>query len=81
MSFGILPQCFHFGDGRFARRFPIGRQARFDVRESTTELRVGFPQRLLRIDFHEPGDVDDHEQQVADFILDFIVRSGFSQFV
>src|SRR5579863_4979889 len=59
MAFGILPQRFHFLNGRVARGFALRRQTFFDVSEAAAELGVGLAQSLLRVDLQESRDVDD----------------------
>src|ERR1700719_4181318 len=59
---GLLPESLHLFDGR-SREFG----ACLDVRKSLPELRIRLAQGLFGIDFHEPRQVHQHEQQIADF--------------
>src|SRR5579883_393781 len=79
MSFRILPELFHFAEGRIARGFAARPQAALDVREAAAEFRVGFAQRLLGVHFKKPRDVDEDEQQIADLAFDRLGGGGVAQ--
>src|SRR5271154_3285221 len=64
-SLGLLPQRFHFLDGRAGK---LG--ALFQVAEALAKFRSGLAQRLLGIHLEESRQIDEHEQQIADFAFD-----------
>ena len=51
-----------------------------DLLETATELQRRLTQRGLRLDIEVPGDVDDGEQQVAEFIVDALGVAGVGDF-
>ena len=47
-----------------------------DRAEALLELAIGFAQRFFGVDLEMACEVDDGEQQVADFLLDHLGRRG-----
>ncbi len=67
---GRLPDLFHpFQTSRLqALTFCI--KNRLDVIESAPEFRICTTKRLFRIGLHVPADIDDGEDEVAEFVAD-----------
>ena len=48
------------------------------MREALAKLGIGAAQRLFRIDLDEAGEIDENEQQIAQFVFDLILRSALA---
>ena len=69
MFLGLLPQLFHFFKIGGLHRLPLFVEPPFHMPEPLTKLCVRPPQRQFRVHFQVSRDVDNHEEQVADFLF------------
>src|SRR6185503_9330240 len=65
--FRFVPQRVHLGERRFLRRLAARGQRAFDGAKTPLELGVGGAQHGSRIGVEMAGEVDQREQEVADF--------------
>jgi len=70
--FGRVPQGVHFLERRLARLLASEGERTLDRRETPLEFLVGRAQHRFGIRLHVTGEIDDGEQQVADFAADGI---------
>ncbi len=68
----FLPQCLHLVERSFGRGLAAFGQLALHVSEALAELGIGLAQRLFGVHLHETRQVDQHEQQVAEFVLEFL---------
>ena len=68
LSLGGIPQRIERIEVEVAQGDALGGGAALDARESAAELGVGRADRGLRLDPAAAGDVDEHEQQVAELL-------------
>ena len=76
---GLLASCHSASISSMSDRsgvLPRSASGAFDVAEALAELGVGAAQRLLGIDFDEARQVDQHEEQIAQFVFQFRLRSA-----
>src|SRR5438874_9141407 len=78
---GLLPEGLQFVDGSAAYFFALIGQTAFDVAEALAEFGISAAQGLLGIDLYETREVDEHEQQVAQFVLQLVLRVALAGFV
>src|SRR4029077_6982683 len=77
---GLLPERFQFLDRCIRHGAPLRFHAPLHMPEALPELRIRPPQSLLRIHFHEPRQIHNHKQQIAQLILDLILRPALTRF-
>jgi len=69
-ALGGLPRRFHLVQRGLLQRQPRSRELRFHRGEPADELAVGTAKGGLGVDVEFAGEVGDHKQHVADFVLD-----------
>src|SRR5579885_1993411 len=64
---GLVPQRVQFGKARLLHRPAARGERAFDGAETAHELDIGEPEQSLRIGVQMAREIDDGEQEVADF--------------
>src|ERR1700720_3756914 len=69
VMFRLLPERFHFFDGRTRELGVL-----LDMAEALAEFCICFAEGLLRVDLQKSGEVHENEQQVAELAFQFLWR-------
>src|SRR5262249_10231969 len=67
LAFSLLPQIFHFGEGGLIRASAALRQGLLNRCKAPLEFLIVAAQCPRRIDAEMAGEIDDREQEIANF--------------